>query len=117
MPQIPDDAKPALDLLRSLGGDDLLASLSRTFLRFAGEEMVKIVAAGRAGDSAAVADIAHSLKSSARQLGALALGEACAATEAAGKAGNAQLALDGVSAIQRELAAATPWLESVAGDT
>jgi HPt (histidine-containing phosphotransfer) domain-containing protein len=116
MAQIPDDAKPALDQLRSLGGDDLLTAIARTFLEFAEEELAKLVQAARVGDLANVTSAAHSLKSSSRQLGALAFGEACAATEAAGKAGNAELALDGVQAIQREFVAAKPWLESLAGD-
>lgn len=117
MVRYPDDAKPALDLLRGVGGDELLAAIAGTFLRFAGEQMSKLLDAGGRGAVAEVAGIAHSLKSSSRQLGALALGEACEATEAAGKAGEMELALDGVKAIQRELAAARPWLESLAGDS
>ncbi len=31
-PQIPDDAKPALDMLRSVGGDEMLAMMMQTFL-------------------------------------------------------------------------------------
>jgi HPt (histidine-containing phosphotransfer) domain-containing protein len=116
MPQVPDDAKPALDLLRSVGGDELLTAISRTFLDFALEEMAKLVEAEKLRDIATIANIAHALKSSSRQLGAFALGEACADAETAGKEGNAELALDGIKAIQREFAAATPWLESLAGD-
>jgi HPt (histidine-containing phosphotransfer) domain-containing protein len=68
------------------------------------------------GNIMEVANIAHSLKSSARQLGALDLGEACAVTEAAGKADKTELALEGVQAVQREFAAAKPWLKSLAGE-
>jgi HPt (histidine-containing phosphotransfer) domain-containing protein len=116
MPQIPDDAKPALDMLRSVGGDEMLAMMMQTFLQFTEERLAKMVEEANLGNIMEVASIAHSLKSSARQLGALALGEACAVTEAAGKANNTELALDGVGAIQREFAAAKPWLKALAGE-
>ena len=116
MPQIPDDAKPALDMLRSVGGDEMLAMMMQTFLQFAEERLTKMVEEANLGNIPEVASIAHSLKSSARQLGALALGEACAVTEAAGKAGQKEVALDGVGAIQREFAAARPWLKTLAGE-
>jgi HPt (histidine-containing phosphotransfer) domain-containing protein len=61
-----------------------------------------------------VSGIAHSLKSSARQLGANALGEACAVTEAAGRRGDPTTALNGVKAIQREYALAKPWMQAIA---
>jgi HPt (histidine-containing phosphotransfer) domain-containing protein len=115
MPLIPDDAKPALDMLRSVGGDEMLAMMMQTFLQFAEERVAKMVEEASLGNINEVAGIAHSLKSSARQLGALALGEACAVTEAAGKAGRNEIALGGVEAIQREFATAKPWLQSLAG--
>jgi HPt (histidine-containing phosphotransfer) domain-containing protein len=116
MPQIPEDAKPALDMLRSVGGDEMLAMMMQTFLQFAEERLAKMVEEASLGNVPEVASIAHSLKSSARQLGALALGEACAVTEAAGKAGKKEIALDGVAAIQREFTAAKPWLRFLAGE-
>ena len=116
MSQIPDDAKPALDMLRSVGGDEMLAMMMQTFLQFSEERLAKMVEEANSGNVPEVASIAHSLKSSARQLGALALGEACAVTESAGKAGQKAVALEGVTAIQREFAAAKPWLKSLAGE-
>jgi HPt (histidine-containing phosphotransfer) domain-containing protein len=116
MPQIPEDAKPALDMLRSIGGDEMLAMMMQTFLQFAEERISKMVEEANLGNISEVASIAHSLKSSARQLGALALGEACAVAESAGKAGKKELALDGVGAIQREFARAKPWLHFLAGE-
>jgi two-component system sensor histidine kinase/response regulator len=116
MAQIPDDAKPALDMLRSVGGDEMLAMMMQTFLQFAEERLTKMVEQANLGNISEVASIAHSLKSSARQLGALALGEACAVTESAGKAGKTELALDGVGAIQREFVTAKPWLKALAGE-
>lgn len=114
MSQIPEDAKPALDILRGVGGDEMLAMMMQTFLQFAEERLAKIVEESGAGRISEVAGIAHSLKSSARQLGAVALGEACAATEVAGKADDAEGARSGVEAILREFAEAKPWMESIA---
>ena len=114
MTQIPDDATPALDLLRSVGGDEMLAMMMQTFLQFAEERLAKLAEESAAGNISEVAGIAHSLKSSARQLGALALGEACAAAELAGRQGDATGATNGVEAIRRELIAAKPWMESLA---
>ena len=114
MSQIPDDATPALDVLRSVGGDEMLAMMMQTFVQFAEERLEKIVEEAGNGRISEVAGIAHSLKSSARQLGAFALGEACSATEEAGKAGNAAGAVAGVGAIQQEYAAAKPWMQAIA---
>jgi HPt (histidine-containing phosphotransfer) domain-containing protein len=114
MSQIPDDARPALDMLRSVGGDEMLAMMMQTFLQFAEERLAKLVEESNEGRISEVAGIAHSLKSSARQLGAIALGEACALTELAGRSDDTIGATKGVEAILREFAAAKPWLESLA---
>ena len=114
MSQIPEDARPALDVLRGVGGDEMLAMMMQTFLQFAGERLEKLVEESEAGRISEVAGIAHSLKSSARQLGAVALGEACAKTELAGRSDDAVGATDGVTAILRAFAEAKPWMESVA---
>jgi HPt (histidine-containing phosphotransfer) domain-containing protein len=114
MPHPPEDAKPALDLLRSVGGDEMLAMMMQTFIQFAEDRMGKLVEESTSGRLSEVAGIAHSLKSSARQLGAMALGEACSVTEEAGRAGNETAARGGVAGIQREYAAAKPWMQSLA---
>jgi HPt (histidine-containing phosphotransfer) domain-containing protein len=114
MPDVPDDAKPALEMLRSVGGDEMLAMMMQTFLQFADERLEKLIEESRDGRIDEVGGIAHSLKSSARQLGALAMGEACARTEAAAKGGDHLAAKDGVADIQREYAAAKPWMQPIA---
>ncbi|HVT38558.1 MAG TPA: Hpt domain-containing protein [Gemmatimonadaceae bacterium] len=114
MPEVPEDAKPALDMLRSIGGEEMLAMMMQTFLQFADERLSKLVDESREGHIDEVAGIAHSLKSSARQLGAHAMGEACAVTEAAAKAGDLDVATNGVDAVEREYAAARPWMEAIA---
>ncbi len=114
MSQVPEDAKPALDLLKSVGGDEMVAMMMQTFIQFAEERLAKLVEEADSRRISEVASIAHSLKSSARQLGALAMGEACAAAEAAGKAGDTDGALNGVVAIQREYVVAKVWMQALA---
>lgn len=113
-PTVPADALPALDMLRSVGGDEMLAMMMQTFIQFAEERLAKLRDEAAEGRISEVAGIAHSLKSSARQLGANALGDACARTEEAGKSGRPDDAISGVSAIQSEYAAAKPWMEALA---
>lgn len=110
MSEIPDDAKPALELLRSVGGDEMLALMFQTFVQFADERtraMADDVTAGRLREVAAGA---HALKASARQLGALALGDACQLVEEAGKAENAAAAADGVLVVQDRYRVARDWM-------
>lgn len=114
MTDIPEDAKPALDMLRGVGGDQMVAMLMRTFLDFADERVGKLVEEADNRRWEEVASIAHAIKSSARQLGAVALADACAATEAAGRGGNAAKAAEGVTAIREAFAAARPWMQALA---
>ena len=44
MAQIPDNATPALDMLRSVGGDAMLAMMLQTFVQFADERIPQIAA-------------------------------------------------------------------------
>ncbi len=76
-------------VLEALVGSDpqVIAELLREFQVSAtqlGTDLAEACAAGRAAEAA---QLAHKLKSSARSVGALELGELCAAIETAGKAG------------------------------
>jgi len=117
MSAIPDDARPALDVLRSVGGDDMVAMLIRTFLQFARERVGKLGEEARNERWEEVASIAHSIKSSARQLGANALGDACATAEECGRKGDIAGASAGVTAIEREFAVAYEWMRTLTGGT
>ncbi|MDA1081961.1 MAG: Hpt domain-containing protein [Gemmatimonadetes bacterium] len=114
MTELPESAKPALDMLKSVGGDDMVAMLMRTFLQFADERVAKLAEESGQGRWEEVASIAHAIKSSARQLGANALSDACAVTEEAGRAGDGIQAAAGVTAIQVEFAAAREWMQELA---
>ena len=89
---VKEPTPPAVDIsvLQALIGDD--AAITNEFLQdfsvSAQAIAAELLAACAAGDAAQVGALAHKLKSSARSVGALALGECCVALEAAGKAGH-----------------------------
>ena len=60
------------------------------FLINAEKQMAEITVAAATNDTATLAGVAHTLKSSARSVGALALGELCQSLETAARAGDAQ---------------------------
>jgi PAS domain S-box-containing protein len=73
--------------------------LLEKFLLSANEQVTRVVAATAIADTATVSEITHALKSAARTVGALQLGELCEALETAGKAKDTSLC----SALTREL--------------
>jgi len=76
------------------------------FLVNAHAQVANIDAAANAGDTSQMADVAHTLKSSARSVGALALGELCQQIETSGRAGQAQDCLALATALPDALAQA-----------
>ncbi|MEP7300615.1 MAG: ATP-binding protein [Caldimonas sp.] len=82
---------PALDItdLESLVGDDpeVIAELLHRFRISAGQATLEMRVACMAREATTVAALAHKLKSSARTMGAVALGELCEQLETAGNAG------------------------------
>ncbi|MBX9927786.1 MAG: Hpt domain-containing protein [Gemmatimonadaceae bacterium] len=110
MTEPPASALPALDTLRSLGGDEFVQSMVQTFLEYATERMQAIRTATDAGDGSEAAKAAHSIKASAAQLGAMDMSAACAAVEQAGKAGDVAALPQATAAAEHEFAAAVLWL-------
>ena len=76
--------------LTELVGDNpaMHRRLLEKFLTNAEKQVAAIIAAAESDDSTALADVAHPLKSSARSVGALRLGELCQRLETAGRAGD-----------------------------
>ncbi|MBA3032271.1 MAG: Hpt domain-containing protein [Gammaproteobacteria bacterium] len=72
----------------------------------------ELSAASAAGDAALVGALAHQLKSAARSVGALALGEQCAQLEKAGKAGDIETVAARLPGFAQELAAVQASLNS-----
>ncbi len=85
----PADARAAVDEIRSIGGEELVREMMGTFVRFASAQVVRLHEAAEHGDLETGATLAHTLKSSARQLGAQHLGEVCSSAELAARGGDA----------------------------
>jgi two-component system, sensor histidine kinase and response regulator len=89
----------------------------REFGESAGRSGVELAEACAAQRPEKAASIAHRLKSSARSVGALRLGEFCAAIEVAGTAGDMAALAGLLPALERELAAVDDYLHALrAGD-
>jgi CheY-like chemotaxis protein len=79
------------DTLTRLVGDnsDFHRHLLEKFLLNAEQQLTRIEALTQAGDASQAANVSHTLKSAARSVGALALGELCQQIETASRAGDA----------------------------
>lgn len=82
-----------MNALKALIGDDeaMVSEFLHDFRISAAKIAVALRAACAAGQATATGALAHKLKSSARSVGALALGELCAGMEQAGKAGDTEI--------------------------
>jgi HPt (histidine-containing phosphotransfer) domain-containing protein len=80
------------DTLTDLVGDNpaMHRRLLGRFLANAETQVAEITTGAAAKDTANLAGVAHTLKSAARSVGALRLGERCQSMETAGRAGDAQ---------------------------
>ncbi|HEU0234330.1 MAG TPA: PAS domain S-box protein [Gallionella sp.] len=94
MPELHATASVPVDVnvLKALIGDDeaMVGEFLHDFRLSAARIAVELRTACAAGQAAAAGAQAHKLKSSARSVGALALGELCAQMEQAGKAGDTE---------------------------
>ena len=79
-----------MNVFKALIGDDeaLIREFLHDFSMSAAETAKELRAACAAGQAADAGALAHKIKSSARSVGALALGELCAGMEQAGKSGD-----------------------------
>jgi PAS domain S-box-containing protein len=104
-----------VNVLKGLVGDDpaVIQDLLRDFRTGAARTGDGLRQAFREGATGQVVSLAHKLKSSARSVGALALGDLCAEIEQAGKAGQAEAVFALRSRFESELAAVFDQLRSV----
>jgi CheY-like chemotaxis protein/HPt (histidine-containing phosphotransfer) domain-containing protein len=91
--------------------DDFLLAFRASLLQLGG----LLVAARLDGESAQVAAYAHQIKSSARSVGALALGQLCVRIEAAGNAGDHQALAGLMPDFEAQAGAVDAWLQARAG--
>ncbi len=102
-----------VNVLKALVGDDeaMIREFLHDFRLSATKIAVELRAACAAGQAEAAGALAHKLKSSARSVGALALGELCAEMEQAGKAGDMKALMALLSRFKLELANVEGFLE------
>lgn len=113
MSTLPAEASPAIEEIRLIGGDELVRELMSTFLRFAQTQLPRLYDAAEDGDVEVGATIAHTLKASARQLGAIALGDACASAELAAKGGDMAGFLKRTEEVADAFERTRPWMEQL----
>jgi HPt (histidine-containing phosphotransfer) domain-containing protein len=104
-----------LSVLKALVGDDpaVIQELLHVFWVSAAKTAAELKAASKNGQAAQTEALAHKLKSSARAVGALSLGELCAEMEQVGKAGKTE-ALTGLwLRFEAEIAAVYEYLHSL----
>ncbi len=99
----------ALRLLHRAGGEKLISKMSALFAANAPQRIKGAEEALATGDLAGAITFAHSLKSSAGQLGAVRLQQLCDSLESACVAGNLAHARELVRAAREELPASIDW--------
>ncbi|MEO8856262.1 MAG: response regulator [Burkholderiaceae bacterium] len=104
-------------VLEGLVGKDpeVITEFLQEFRSSARETAAQIHATGHAGQLSTMAALAHQLKSAARAVGALALGEACEQLEWQGNAGHADGSLRLLGAFEAEMAAINEYFASTRG--
>ena len=102
-----------MSVLKALVGDDeaMIREFLHDFRLSAAKIAAELRAACAAGETATAGAHAHKLKSSSRSVGALVLGELCAALEKAGKGGDAEALNVLLPQFEQELARVEGFLE------
>jgi HPt (histidine-containing phosphotransfer) domain-containing protein len=93
----------AIDRLRDFGGDKLLRGMIELFVKNAPKRVTDARAALDAADAPSLKAALHGLKSSAGQLGATSVHQACAAGEELAALGDVASCAPHVQSIERDL--------------
>lgn len=113
----PDVGSIPLDVgvLKALVGDDpdVISELLQDFQRSAIQVALEIQSAYAAGQAAQASAAAHKLKSAARAVGALVLGELCAEIEQAGNAGQFEVITALMPRFEAQVASVGAYLDSL----
>jgi PAS domain S-box-containing protein len=114
---VPERSKPVdVEMLKSLVGDDpaVVDGFLRDFGISAQQTAAQIRSFCLAGDAISVATEAHKLKSSARSMGAMVLGELCELMESHGNGGHAQALTELLPTFDVEIRRLDEYLKSLA---
>jgi HPt (histidine-containing phosphotransfer) domain-containing protein len=119
--ETPEDGAPfnpaALDMLRRVGDGTLLVRMIDIFLKNTPERLDAARAGVEAGDRRAVELASHSLKSSAGQLGGIALQRASAAVEKMSQTAEPDPVRIGIASMQSEFDLMQEWLEGIRAES
>jgi len=109
----PSSVSVDVNVLKALVGDDeaMIREFLHDFRLSAAKIAAELRAACAAGETATAGAHAHKLKSSSRSVGALALGELCAAMEKAGKGGDTAALAELLPQFEQELARVESFLD------
>jgi HPt (histidine-containing phosphotransfer) domain-containing protein len=105
-----------MSAIRSLGApgeDDIFVEVARLFLEDVPVHVSALSAAIAAGNTLSVAQIAHSLKGNALEIGAVRMAPVCAAIENAARAGSLEDAATRAANLEREFAITRETLQQV----
>jgi HPt (histidine-containing phosphotransfer) domain-containing protein len=112
----PTEKKPVdVSVLESLVGKDpaVISEFLHDFRVSSARTAMDLRAACEASQPAPAAAAAHKLKSSARSVGALALGELCDSMEQAGKAGDMEALKELLPRFELELSSVSNYIDSL----
>ena len=105
-----------MSAIRSLGApgeDDIFAEIARLFLEDVPAHVSALAEAIATGNTVSVAQIAHSLKGNALEIGAVRMAPVCAAIENAARAGSLEDAATRAANLEREFAITRETLQHV----
>jgi HPt (histidine-containing phosphotransfer) domain-containing protein len=120
MTEDPRDPSPAgdasaLERLHTWGGEALQRQLVDMFLSRAPEQVARARAAAESGDAEGVRQVAHSLKSSAAQMGAVAMRALCQEAERRAEAGESTSLVPLAQSLEAELERYRAWVHDPEG--
>ena len=110
---LPRTDPEALSRLERFGGPRLLSEMIALYLKSAPERLSAAAAGVAAGDTAAVENALHALKSSSAQLGAVGLSRLCEEGEAIARTGRLESIAELVEMGREEFRLAEAWLDGV----
>ena len=107
------DVMAAIRSLGAPGEADIFVEVARLFLEDVPVHVSALSAAIEAGNTASVAQIAHSLRGNALEIGAVRMAPVCAAIENAARAGSLEDAALRAESLEREFAITRETLQRV----
>ena len=112
----PREAEPALSAIHAAGGAELVRAMLTAFSAFATSQWAWLEAQAAANAFEAVSIAARALRTSAQQVGAVAIASACESAELAAAAHDAAAVAAALHDVAQGIAEARPWLDARVAD-